>query len=59
MDEGFEDDDKDFKAEGLLDGDNEPDPEETLMLEQGGGKVWMIKVASVTIVPETSLTVRL
>ena len=54
MDEGFEDDDKDFKAEGLLDGDNEPDPDETLMLEQGGGKVWMIKVASDTTVPETS-----
>lgn len=43
MDE-TEDDKKPFDVELGHDDDSQPDPDETLMLDQGGGKCWLVKV---------------
>lgn len=44
MDE--DDDKKPFDAEGLPEEDSQPDPDEQLMLDQGNGRVWLVKVSS-------------
>ena len=45
MDELVEDEKKPFDAEiNGADEDSLPDPEEQLMLDQGNGRVWLVKV---------------
>ncbi|PFH47082.1 hypothetical protein AMATHDRAFT_68486 [Amanita thiersii Skay4041] len=44
MNEVEDDDKKPFDAELGHDDDSQPDPEEHLMLDQGNGRVWMVKV---------------
>jgi len=44
MDEVVEDEKKPFDAEIGADEDSQPDPEEQLMLDQGNGRVWLVKV---------------
>jgi len=46
MDAAIEDDKKTFSAEHGDDEDAQPDPDEHLMLEQGHGRVWLVKVRS-------------
>lgn len=45
MDEPMEEDKKPFDAENGNDEDTQPDPDEHLMLDQGNGKVWLVKVS--------------
>lgn len=48
MDESAVDDEKKpFEEGGGQDEDAQPDPDEHLMLDQGGGRVWLVKVNSV------------
>jgi transcription initiation factor TFIIF subunit beta len=44
MDGIVEDDKKTFDAENTQDDDAQPDPDEQLMLDQGNGRVWLVKV---------------
>lgn len=44
MDEATEDDKKPFDAEAGHEDDTQPDPDEHLMLDQGNGRVWLVKV---------------
>jgi len=44
MDGIVEDDKKPFDAETAQDDDAQPDPDEHLMLDQGNGRVWLVKV---------------
>jgi transcription initiation factor TFIIF subunit beta len=39
-----DDEKKPFEAEGQQDDDAQPDPDEQLMLDQGNGRVWLVKV---------------
>jgi transcription initiation factor TFIIF subunit beta len=39
-----EDEKKPFDAEAAQDDDAQPDPDEHLMLDQGNGRVWLVKV---------------
>ena len=45
MDEPLEDEKKPFEAEGMAEEDMLPDPDEQLMLHQGNGRVWLVKVS--------------
>lgn len=46
MNEVDDDEKKPFEAElGGNDEDSQPDPDEHLMLDQGNGRVWMVKVS--------------
>ena len=48
-----DDEKKSFDAETAQDDDSQPDPEEHLMLDQGNGRIWLVKVCkSVTVVLE-------
>lgn len=40
-----EDDKKPFDAETAQDEDAQPDPDEQLMLDQGNGRMWLVKVS--------------
>jgi len=40
----IDDEKKPFDAETANDDDAQPDPDEHLMLDQGNGRVWLIKV---------------
>ena len=44
MDGIVEDEKKTFDAENAQDDDAQPDPDEHLMLDQGNGRVWLVKV---------------
>jgi len=44
MDEIIDDEKKHFDAETANDDDAQPDPDEHLMLDQGNGRVWLVKV---------------
>ena len=44
MDEPIDDEKKSFDAETGNDDDAQPDPDEHLMLDQGSGRVWLVKV---------------
>jgi len=44
MDESLEDEKKPFEAEGVAEEETLPDPDEQLMLHQGNGRVWLVKV---------------
>jgi hypothetical protein len=44
MDEAVEDEKKPFDAEAGAEDDSQPDPDEQLMLDQGNGRVWLVKV---------------
>lgn len=44
MDGVVDDDKKQFDAETTQDDDSQPDPEENLMLDQGNGRIWLVKV---------------
>lgn len=44
MDAPMEDEKKPFDAEAGHEDDSQPDPDETLMLDQGNGRVWLVKV---------------
>jgi hypothetical protein len=51
MDAVVDDDKKAFDAETAQDDDSQPDPEEHLMLDQGNGRIWLVKVRkSITVV---------
>ena len=53
MDAAVDDDKKSFDAEVAQDEDSQPDPEEHLMLDQGNGRIWLVKVRkSITVVLE-------
>ena len=54
MDDAVVDDEKkSFDAEIAQDDDSQPDPEEHLMLDQGNGRIWLVKVRkSITVVLE-------
>jgi hypothetical protein len=53
MDAVVDDDKKSFDAETAQDEDSQPDPEEHLMLDQGNGRIWLVKVRkSITVVLE-------
>ena len=39
-----DDEKKPFEAETAQDDDSQPDPEEHLMLDQGNGRIWLVKV---------------
>ncbi|KAF8878292.1 transcription initiation factor IIF, beta subunit [Infundibulicybe gibba] len=43
-DSAIDDDKKPFDAEGGVDEDSQPDPDEHLMLDQGNGRVWLVKI---------------
>lgn len=43
-----EDEKKPFDAEGMQEEDAQPDPDEQLMLDQGNGRVWLVKVGRYT-----------
>jgi len=45
MDEATEDEKKPFDAEAGHEDDIQPDPDEHLMLDQGNGRVWLVKVS--------------
>jgi len=46
MDEPLvEDEKKPFEAEGVAEEETLPDPDEQLMLHQGNGRVWLVKVS--------------
>ena len=40
-----EDEKKPFDAETAQDDDAQPDPDEQLMLDQGNGRMWLVKVS--------------
>lgn len=42
-----EEDKKTFEAETGQEDDSQPDPCEDLVLEQGGGKCWLVKVGCI------------
>jgi transcription initiation factor TFIIF subunit beta len=44
-----DDDKKPFEVDGA-DEDTQPDPDEQLMLDQGHGKVWLVKVLAAAAV---------
>lgn len=44
MDEAVEDEKKPFDNEVGPEDDSQPDPDEHLMLDQGNGRVWLVKV---------------
>lgn len=44
MDAVVDDEKKSFDAEMAQDDDSQPDPEEHLMLDQGNGRIWLVKV---------------
>ena len=44
MDAPVDDEKKAFDAETAQDEDSQPDPEEHLMLDQGNGRIWLVKV---------------
>ena len=45
MDDAVVDDEKkSFDAEIVQDDDSQPDPEEHLMLDQGNGRIWLVKI---------------
>jgi hypothetical protein len=44
MDGPVDDEKKPFDAENANDDDAQPDPDEHLMLDQGSGRVWLVKV---------------
>lgn len=44
MDEAATEEKKHFDAENAEDDDSQPDPDEQLMLDQGNGRVWLVKV---------------
>ncbi len=46
MDEAAEDEKKPFDAEAGHEDDTQPDPDEHLMLDQGNGRVWLVKVST-------------
>lgn len=46
MDGPLDDEKKPFDAETANDDDAQPDPDEHLMLDQGSGRVWLVKVLS-------------
>ena len=47
-----DDEKKSFEAETAQDDDSQPDPEEHLMLDQGNGRIWLVKVRkSITVPP--------
>ena len=47
-----DDEKKPFEAElGGNDEDSQPDPDEHLMLDQGNGRVWMVKVSGALVSP--------
>jgi transcription initiation factor TFIIF subunit beta len=46
MDEATEDEKKPFDAEAGHEDDTQPDPDEHLMLDQGNGRVWLVKVST-------------
>lgn len=49
MNDVDDDEKKPFDAElGGQDEDSQPDPDEHLMLDQGNGRVWMVKVGVVS-----------
>ena len=51
MDDVVDDEKKSFDAELAQDEDSQPDPEEHLMLDQGNGRIWLVKVRkSITVV---------
>jgi transcription initiation factor TFIIF subunit beta len=51
MDAVVDDEKKAFDAETAQDDDSQPDPEEHLMLDQGNGRIWLVKVRkSITVV---------
>ena len=41
----IEDEKKPFDAETAQDDDAQPDPDEQLMLDQGNGRIWLVKVS--------------
>jgi hypothetical protein len=50
MDEPLiEDEKKPFEAEGLAEEEALPDPDEQLMLHQGNGRVWLVKVNQLSL----------
>lgn len=48
-DTSVDDDKKQFDAEGLHEEETQPDPDEQLMLDQGNGRVWLVKVCPTAI----------
>jgi transcription initiation factor TFIIF subunit beta len=46
MEEAVEDEKKPFDAEAGVEDDSQPDPDEQLMLDQGNGRVWLVKVGA-------------
>jgi transcription initiation factor TFIIF subunit beta len=42
--DGIDDEKKPFDAEHPEEEDSQPDPDEHLMLDQGNGRVWLVKV---------------
>ncbi|KAF9534043.1 transcription initiation factor IIF, beta subunit [Crepidotus variabilis] len=44
MEEVMEEDKKPFEGENAQEDDSQPDPDEHLMLDQGNGKVWLVKI---------------
>lgn len=49
MDVAHDDDKKPFDAETAPDEDSQPDPDEHLMLDQGNGRVWLVKVNMICV----------
>jgi hypothetical protein len=49
MDGPVDDEKKPFDAETTNDDDAQPDPDEHLMLDQGSGRVWLVKVLSCSL----------
>lgn len=47
MDEPIEEEKKPFEAETMAEEEVLPDPDEQLMLHQGNGRVWLVKVGSI------------
>ena len=47
MDGAVDDEKKPFDAE--VEEDSQPDPDEQLMLDQGNGRVWLVKVRPIVI----------
>jgi hypothetical protein len=45
MDEPLIEDEKPFEAEGMAEEEILPDPDEQLLLHQGNGRVWLVKVS--------------
>jgi transcription initiation factor TFIIF subunit beta len=55
MDEhALEDENKPFDAEVAQEEDGLPDPDEKLMLDQGNGRVWLVKVCRICLSNVTS-----